>query len=66
MALTQEVKRRHQQFRGVVCPYCLNDQIEGGPVEIDCGNAIQPVRCLSCGKRWRDIYVLDRIEELDE
>jgi C4-type Zn-finger protein len=32
---------------------------------VDCGQAIQPVTCLSCGKRWRDIYVLNDIEDIE-
>ena len=66
MSLTRQARRRYLRTHGVRCPYCRSDQIEGGAIDVDCGQAIQPVTCLSCGKRWRDIYVLNDIEGLQD
>ena len=44
--------------RGARCPVCRSDQIEGGPVEIDAGEARQPITCLNCRAEYDDIYKL--------
>ncbi|MFQ5491992.1 MAG: hypothetical protein ACE5GE_14845 [Phycisphaerae bacterium] len=62
MDLTDEAKQRYLKGGGVRCPFCDGDQIEGGPVEIDEGQAIQPVGCLNCDRRWNDVYTLHDIE----
>lgn len=40
------------------CPYCGSEYINGGQVEIDSGQAAQPVDCSDCAKEWVDTYVL--------
>lgn len=50
---------------GVKCPFCGSEEIEGGPVEIDCG-ANQEVTCLKCERRWFDSYELTGFFTTDE
>lgn len=49
---------------GVCCPVCQFDQIEGGPIEVDTGEAIQELTCGRCRSTWTDHYTLDRIDAL--
>jgi len=48
---------------GVICPYCGSEDIEGGFININIGEAFQEITCHSCDKRWTDIYKLIWIEE---
>jgi len=48
------------------CPYCGSNDISGGFVEIDSGEANQKIDCMDCGKRWRDVYRLVDMEELSD
>ena len=38
------------------CPACRSDEIDGGPVDINEGHAVQDVRCLSCTATWDNVY----------
>jgi hypothetical protein len=46
---------------GVRCPFCHEDDIEGGFVETDMGTAEQKMCCNNCGSRWIDEYELTGI-----
>jgi hypothetical protein len=50
---------------GNLCPYCGDDGISGGSVEIDSGFAWQDVDCSACGASWHDLYTLTGIDTLD-
>ena len=53
--------------RGQVCPVCYSQSsLEGGPVEIDGGVAVQEVTCEVCGSSWNDLYELYGYSELVE
>lgn len=47
------------------CPYCGSVHIEGGSVQIDRATAWQPIVCLSCGKRWNDVYTIAAYEPVE-
>lgn len=47
------------------CPYCGSVQIEGDSVHIGRATAWQPIVCLSCEKRWNDIYTLIAYEPVE-
>ena len=51
---------------GIFCPFCKNQDIEGGSVEIIEGTAQQNVSCVACGGAWRDKYKLNAVETIEE
>lgn len=51
-------KEQYIRSKGITCPFCGGDSIEGGFVEIDAGNAFQEIACNQCGSRWQDVYKL--------
>ncbi len=65
--LTAEQKQYYLEHRGVRCPFCHSQDIEGASVKIDAGSASQDITCLnkSCGRYWTDIYRLVDIEECE-
>ncbi len=45
------------------CPWCGRDELRPGRSH----DAIaQHMTCLRCGQKWKDIYVLDRVEAVHE
>ena len=48
------------------CPVCHSEDIEGGSVEIDAGQAWQPMACNDCTATWNDVYKLTGFDELKE
>ena len=48
------------------CPVCHSEEIEGGPIEIDAGQAWQPMSCNACPATWNDVYKLTGFSELKE
>ena len=66
MPLTEEARQQYLEKKGVACPFCSSNEIEGGFVEIDAGSAYQPICCLRCEKRWNDVYALQDVEEREE
>ena len=50
---------------GIFCPFCKNQDIEGGSVDIIASEAIQEVSCVSCGGAWRDTYKLHAVETIE-
>ncbi len=61
MKLTDEQKRVYINSGGVCCPFCGSGSIQGGFVEIDSGQATQPMHCPDCGHHWTDLYRLTAI-----
>jgi transposase-like protein len=55
MTMTDE---EYVKLRGVRCPFCKSDQIEGEHIEVDAGGAFQDVSCLGCDRTWTDYYIL--------
>ena len=50
---------------GCCCPFCGNEDIVGGSVEVDAGIAWQEVTCNACDKAWRDQYSLTGFQPID-
>jgi len=46
------------------CPVCENDVFEGGPIDINGGQATQNVHCVTCGSYWTDVYRLIQYDNL--
>ena len=65
MALTEEAKKRYLEASSVNCPFCGSSQIDGRAVEIDAGQACQPMACLECDRGWTDVYTLQEVEEVE-
>ena len=65
MALIKKAKQQYLEAKGVNCPFCGSSQIEGASVEINAGSAYQPIGCLECDKRWKDVYTLQDVEEIE-
>jgi hypothetical protein len=64
--LSEEAARAYVASGGARCPYCGDDGISGGPVEIDGGCAWQEVDCPACGATWHDVYTLAAVDVLDD
>jgi len=48
------------------CMFCHDDDITGGPVEIDGDCAWQPVTCSNCGATWNDLYSLSGVNNVEK
>jgi|GEM_PF-1501106 len=48
------------------CPYCEHRGVESEGLEAESDFATALVKCLSCGKKWFDVYQLTAIEVADE
>jgi hypothetical protein len=62
--LNAKERVRYIKSGGAKCPFCGNDDIEGGPIQTDEGCALQKIECHVCGEFWNDIYSLIDIESL--
>ena len=63
--LTEQEKQRYLSGDLSECPKCESDNIETtSPVQTDYNYGWQPVQCLECGFKWRDIYNVVDIEEV--
>jgi len=47
------------------CPYCKSKNIEAGSIEANEGWAWQEVVCFDCHLRWRDVYTLTAVEDIE-
>ena len=65
---TEEDKLRMKYLKySSRCPHCGSANIEAGSLDICNGEEIyQPVGCLTCKKRWQDVYTLTDVEFDDE
>lgn len=63
MTLSNQSAKDYIEHSGVRCPHCGDENIEGGFIEINAGQARQPISCNACGAKWTDVYRLDHIEE---
>lgn len=57
MGITEYVMRK-----GVCCPRCRSEDIQGNEVDIDEGTASQEMTCSNCGFEWLDVYTLTRYQ----
>ena len=66
VSLTKSKKVEYVLEQWGTCPYCESnsiDIIEGG---ICMGNQyLQNIHCLNCNSKWREIFTLSNIEEID-
>jgi len=67
MALTDTERVRYLLNGGSRCPYCESGNIGAdGPIELteSCEGFLN-VYCEDCKKRWRDIYRLHDVEDVE-
>lgn len=48
--------------KGMRCPICRSNNIEGGSFEADDNTSWQPCSCAKCGAEWNDVYYLRQID----
>jgi hypothetical protein len=46
------------------CPFCNSEDIKAGDYDFDGRQGWIEVSCNFCGKKWRDIYQLKEVEEI--
>ena len=51
-------KTTYINAKGLICPHCGADSIEGGFIEVEAGEALQDMSCCQCRGKWQDIYHL--------
>ncbi len=62
--LTRTQRKRYVEVEGIICPWCQSKALKLGEITMDEFTFIrQTVVCLSCNKRWKDIYELTDIAE---
>mgnify|MGYP001161685594 CR=1 FL=1 len=60
--MNKSEEKKYVESKGVRCPYCKSEDIEGGFIEVNAGVAQQNIRCNNCGEEWTDTYTLNGIE----
>jgi hypothetical protein len=48
-----------------LCPYCKSNRIEAGDKDYSGNGISQEIECLSCERRWTDIYELVSVEGVE-
>ena len=51
-------KEIYIKAKGLICPYCRAESIEGGFIQVEAGEAFQDMSCSQCGNQWQDVYRL--------
>ena len=48
------------------CPFCRSEELDATDSSITAsGEVHQPVKCFGCRRKWTDVYVLARIEDVE-
>lgn len=51
-------KEEYVSGKGLLCPFCGSESIQGGFIQVEAGVALQEMGCARCENRWQDIYRL--------
>jgi hypothetical protein len=51
-------KKDYIKGKGLTCPFCGADSIQGGFIQIENGRAFQEMGCPECEGTWQDVYKL--------
>lgn len=63
--LSAEAQAAYLEFPHT-CPFCGSDELDANKSSItESGEVHQPVECLECSRSWTDVYVLQRIENIE-
>lgn len=52
-------------LKGVRCPSCGSSDVSGNQLEVNAGEAFQPMNCSECGATWSDSYALTGYSDLE-
>lgn len=56
--------KQYVERSGMICPWCLSDDLEWGDMEAESRGANQFVSCNKCEKEWLDIHGLTGFAEI--
>ena len=51
-------KETYIKAKGLRCPFCGAESIEGGFIQVEAGEAFQDMSCSQCQGKWQDVYRL--------
>jgi len=51
-------KDTYIKAKGLRCPFCESESIEGGFIQVEAGEAFQDMSCSQCEGKWQDVYRL--------
>jgi cytochrome c5 len=64
--LTKKKIKDYVAGDGIRCPHCHSSDLDGGPVEVDAGEATQEVTCNACHEEWIDFSSWQASGRFDE
>jgi len=59
-------QEEHVEQGGTQCPFCNSEQLEGLPIDVVNGRALQEIYCVDCQASWTDIYTLTSYTIIEE
>ena len=51
-------KESYIKGKGLSCPFCEAESVEGRFIQIEAGKAFQEMGCPECKGAWQDVYEL--------
>ena len=51
-------KESYIKGKGLSCPFCEAESVQGGFIQIEAGKAFQEMGCTECEGAWQDVYEL--------
>ncbi len=51
-------KESYIKCKGLSCPFCEAESVQGGFIQIEAGKAFQEMGCTECDETWQDVYEL--------
>ena len=51
-------KESYIKGKGLSCPFCEAESVQGGFIQIESGKAFQEMGCTECEGAWQDVYEL--------
>jgi Zn-finger nucleic acid-binding protein len=51
-------KESYIKGKGLSCPFCETELVEGRFIQIEAGKAFQEMCCIECEGVWQDVYEL--------
>lgn len=60
--ITKKIQEKYQEDPNH-CPFCGSDDITADQFEAEDRSAWRTVECNDCGKEWREVFVLELIED---
>jgi hypothetical protein len=51
-------KKAYIKGKGLICPFCKAESVQGGFIHVEAGKTLQEMNCLECDSKWQDVYQL--------